>query len=282
MSVRPRVYVTMPAYNAARTLEKTYRDIPGEVVDKVLVFDDVSRDETVATASQLGLEVLVNLQNKGYGGNLKTCYVEALRRGADVIVMLHPDYQYDATRIPAMIEPILRGEADVVLGSRFLAPEGPLSGGMPRWRYIGNRALTWIENVAYGQRLSECHTGFRAYSRQFLLTVPFLLNSNDFSFDSEILAQAAHFSFRVAEVDVPTRYFAEASSISFRRAVRYGRETLGVVFRYLLHRSHLRRDRIFSCELMQVVSPLHRRALEDPSWSLDAVPGIVPEHVRLQ
>jgi glycosyltransferase involved in cell wall biosynthesis len=272
----------MPAYNAARTLERTYRDIPPAVVDEVLIVDDVSRDETVATAARLGLPVLVNLQNKGYGGNLKTCYVEALRRGAGVIVMLHPDYQYDATRIPALIEPILRGDADVVLGSRFLSPNGPLDGGMAWWRYLANRALTGVENVAYRQRLSECHTGFRAYSRTFLLTVPFLLNSNDFAFDAEILAQAVHFSFRIAEIEVPTRYFAESSSISFRRALRYGCQTLGVVARYLLQRTRLRRDRIFSCELLQVVSPLHREALLDPTGSANTAGGPFPGNVRLQ
>jgi glycosyltransferase involved in cell wall biosynthesis len=272
----------MPAYNAARTLERTYRDIPAAVVDDILVVDDVSRDETVATAARLGLSVLVNLQNKGYGGNLKTCFVEALRRGADVIVLLHPDYQYDATRIPALIEPILRGDADIVLGSRFLSSNGPLGGGMAWWRYLANRALTGVENMAYRQRLSECHTGFRAYSRTFLLTVPFLLNSNDFAFDAEILAQAVHFSFRIAEIEVPTRYFAESSSISFRRALRYGCQTLGVVARYLLQRARLRRDRIFSCELLQVVSPLHREALLDPAGSVSAAHGSVAENIRLQ
>lgn len=281
-SPRPRVCVTMPAYNAARTLERTYRDIPAAVVDDILVVDDVSRDETVATAERLGLPVIVNLQNKGYGGNLKTCYVEALRRGADIVVLLHPDYQYDATRIPALIEPILQGEADVVLGSRFLSPNGPLDGGMARWRYLANRALTGVENLAYGLRLSECHTGFRAYSRTFLMTVPFLLNSNDFAFDTEILAQAVHFSFRIAEIDVPTRYFPESSSIPFRRALRYGWQTLGVVNRYLLQRAGLRRDRIFSCELLQVVSPLHRAALLDPAGRLNTTGGSPDAMVRLQ
>lgn len=274
---RPKVCVVMPAYNAARTLEKTYRDIPAACVDDVIVVDDVSRDETVATAVRLGLPVIVHRQNRGYGGNQKTCYLEALLRGADVVVMLHPDYQYDSTRIPAMIEPILRGEADVVFGSRFLSPGGALAGGMPLWRFVSNRFLTTVENLAFGLRLSECHTGFRAYSRRFLTTIPFLLNSDDFVFDTEVIAQAAHFGFRVHEVEVPTRYFAEASSVPFRRAVVYGLSTLGVVGRYLLHRCRLRTDRIFASELFQVLSPAHQRALRnEPLLDSPAHPDTPP------
>jgi len=253
----------MPAYNAARTIEKTYRDIPRDSVDDIIVVDDVSRDDTVATAARLGLPVIVHRQNRGYGGNQKTCYLEAMMRGADVVVMLHPDYQYDSTKIPAMIEPILRGEADVVFGSRFLSPGGALAGGMPLWRFVANRFLTTTENIAFGLRLSECHTGFRAYSRKFLLTIPFLLNSDDFVFDTEVIAQAAHFGFKIDEVAVPTRYFAEASSVPFRRAVVYGLSTLGVVGRYLLHRCRLRNDRIFSAELSQILSPTHQKALRN-------------------
>jgi glycosyltransferase involved in cell wall biosynthesis len=260
---RPRVCVVMPAYNAARTIEKTYRDIPLDSVDDIIVVDDVSRDDTVDTAVRLGLPVIVHRQNRGYGGNQKTCYLEALIRGADVVVMLHPDYQYDSTKIPAMIEPILRGEADVVFGSRFLSPGGALAGGMPLWRFVANRFLTTTENVAFGLRLSECHTGFRAYSRKFLTTIPFLLNSDDFVFDTEVIAQAAHFGFQINEVAVPTRYFAEASSVPFRRAVVYGLSTLAVVGRYLLHHSRLRRDPIFSSELSQVLSSAHQKALHN-------------------
>jgi len=272
-SDRLKVCVVMPAYNAARTLEKTYRDIPAECVDDVIVVDDVSRDDTVATAVRLGLPVIVHRQNRGYGGNQKTCYLEAMMRGADVVVMLHPDYQYDSTKIPAMIEPILRGEADVVFGSRFLSPGGALAGGMPMWRFVANRFLTVTENLAFGMRLSECHTGFRAYSRKFLLTIPFLLNSDDFVFDTEVIAQAAHFGFKIDEVAVPTRYFAEASSVPFRRAVVYGLSTLAVVGRYLLHRSRLRKDRIFTAELSQILSPTHQKALRNEPVVGDAPPS---------
>lgn len=271
---RPKVCVVMPAYNAARTIEKTYRDIPADCVDDILVVDDVSRDDTVATAAGLGLTVIVHRQNRGYGGNQKTCYLEALLREADVVVMLHPDYQYDSTRIPAMIEPILRGDADVVFGSRFLSPGGALAGGMPMWRFVANRFLTTTENLAFGLRLSECHTGFRAYSRKFLMTIPFLLNSDDFVFDTEVIAQAAHFGFKIDEVAVPTRYFAEASSVPFRRAVVYGLSTLGVVNRYLLHRSGLRKDRIFSAELSQILSPTHQKVLRhEPVLSPETLRG---------
>jgi glycosyltransferase involved in cell wall biosynthesis len=261
-TVRPRVCVVMPAYNAALTIEKTYRDIPSDLVDEIIVVDDVSKDQTVAIAASLGLQVVVHLQNRGYGGNQKTCYMEALKRGADVVVMLHPDYQYDSTKVPEMIEKLVSGEADVVFGSRFLSPGGALAGGMPMWRFVANRFLTTVENLAFGLRLSECHTGFRAYSRRFLMTIPFILNSDDFVFDTEVIAQASRFGFPIHEIPVPTRYFAEASSVPFRRAVVYGLTTLGVVVRYLLHRWGFRKDRIFAAELSEVISPHHRRALD--------------------
>jgi glycosyltransferase involved in cell wall biosynthesis len=238
---RPRVVVVMPAYNAARTLERTYADIPSDVVDHVILVDDLSKDETVDVARQLGLEVIVHRQNLGYGGNQKTCYDRALEWGADVVVMLHPDYQYDATRIPALIAPILAGEADLMLGSRFLGD--PLAGGMPRWKYVSNRFLTGLENAAFGLRLSEYHTGLRAYSRRLLTTIPYRLNSNDFVFDQELIAQVvAVGGMKVGEIAVPTRYFEEASSVGFRRSVVYGLSTLRVVARYLLHRLGLRRS----------------------------------------
>jgi len=231
----------MPAYNAARTLERTYADIPSDLVDHVILVDDLSGDETVDVARQLGLEVIVHRQNLGYGGNQKTCYDRALEWGADVVVMLHPDYQYDATRIPALIAPILAGEADLMLGSRFLGD--PLAGGMPRWKYVSNRFLTGLENVAFGLRLSEYHTGLRAYSRRLLTTIPYRLNSNDFVFDQELIAQVvAVGGMQVGEIAVPTRYFEEASSVGFRRSVVYGLSTLRVVARYLLHRLGLRRS----------------------------------------
>jgi glycosyltransferase involved in cell wall biosynthesis len=230
-----RVVIVMPAYNAAQTLERTYEDIPHEVVDQIILVDDVSQDETVDVAHDLGLDVIIHRQNLGYGGNQKTCYRAALEAGADVVVMLHPDYQYDATRIPALIEPILKGQADLMLGSRFLGD--PLAGGMPRYKYFSNRFLTTVENLAFGLHLSEYHTGLRAYSRRLLETIPYQLNSNDFVFDQELIAQVvAAGGFRIGEIAVPTRYFQEASSVGFRRSVVYGLSTMGVVVRYLLHR----------------------------------------------
>ncbi len=238
----PRVVIVMPAYNAARTLERTYADIPHDLVDHVILVDDVSKDETVEIAKRLGLEVIVHRQNLGYGGNQKTCYDRALEWGADVVVMLHPDYQYDATRIPALVAPILAGERDLMLGSRFLGD--PLAGGMPRWKFISNRFLTGLENAAFGLHLSEYHTGLRAYSRRLLETIPYRLNSDDFVFDQELIAQVvAARGLPVGEIAVPTRYFQEASSVGFRRSVVYGLSTLRVVGRYLLHRSGIRRSR---------------------------------------
>jgi glycosyltransferase involved in cell wall biosynthesis len=240
---RTRVIVVMPAYNAARTLERTYADVPQEIVDQIILVDDVSKDETVEVARKLGLDVIIHRQNLGYGGNQKTCYDAALAAGADVVVMLHPDYQYDATRIPALIDPILRGDADLMLGSRFLGD--PLAGGMPRWKFVSNRFLTILENAAFGLHLSEYHTGLRAYSRHLLETIPYRLNSDDFVFDQELVAQvvAAGMRRRIGEIGVPTRYFDEASSVNFRRSVVYGLSTLRVVLRYVLHRARIRRSR---------------------------------------
>jgi glycosyltransferase involved in cell wall biosynthesis len=241
MPETPRVVIVMPAYNAALTLERTYQDIPHNLVDHVILVDDVSSDETVLIAHRLGLEVIVHRQNRGYGGNQKTCYDRALEWGADVVVMLHPDYQYDATRIPDLVLPILSADADLMLGSRFLGD--PLAGGMPRWKYVSNRFLTTVENLAFGLQLSEYHTGLRAYSRRLLETIPYELNSDDFVFDQELVAQVvAAGGLRIGEVAVPTRYFQEASSVGFRRSVVYGLSTLRVVARYLLHRTGIRRS----------------------------------------
>ncbi len=237
----PRVVIVMPAYNAARTLERTFADIPHDLVDHVILVDDVSQDQTVEIARRLGVEVITHRQNLGYGGNQKTCYDRALEWGADVVVMLHPDYQYDATRIPQLVAPILTGERDLMLGSRFLGD--PLAGGMPRWKFISNRFLTGLENAAFGLHLSEYHTGLRAYSRRLLETIPYRLNSDDFVFDQELIAQVvAAGGLGVGEIAVPTRYFEEASSVGFRRSVVYGLSTLRVVGRYILHRTGLRRS----------------------------------------
>jgi glycosyltransferase involved in cell wall biosynthesis len=250
----------MPAYNAAKTLEKTYRELPKRVVDEVILVDDVSRDETIEIAEQLGLKVVAHIQNKGYGGNQKTCYVEALKAGAEIVVMLHPDYQYDSRRVPALIAPIIDGDADLVLGSRLL-DGGARAGGMPLWKYIANRFLTRVENLAFRRNLSEYHTGMRAYSRRFLETIPFLLNSDDFVFDSQVLAQAVAFGFRIDEVAVPARYFDEASSVNFRRSVRYGLGTLWTVLTYTLFRLRLAQPRRYNRTLAEVISRAHAPAI---------------------
>jgi glycosyltransferase involved in cell wall biosynthesis len=255
-----KVIVVMPAYNAAHTLERTYNDLPKEVVDQVILVDDVSKDETVQVARRLGLEVVIHIQNKGYGGNQKTCYLEALKAGADIVVMLHPDYQYDSRLVPELIAPIAEGKADMMLGSRFLSGQ-TLAGGMPIWKYISNRFLTIAENLTLGLRLSEAHTGFRAYSRAMLETIPFLLNSDDFVFDTQVIAQAVAFGFRIDEIAVPTRYFKEASSVNFRRSVQYGLATLWVMLRYRANRWGLARCDEFRRPLRDVLSPYHAEAI---------------------
>jgi glycosyltransferase involved in cell wall biosynthesis len=232
----PKVVVVMPALNAARTLERTFRAIPTDTVDEVILVDDNSTDATRDLARTLPLHLLWHPHNVGYGGNQKTCYLEALQRGADVVVMLHPDGQYEPELIPHLIEPILRGEADMVLGSRLAEPGAARAGGMPRYKLIMNRLLTMIENRVLGTDLSELHTGYRAYSQNFLMTVPFLRNSIDFAFDSEMLMQAIHFGFRIAEVPARSRYFDDASSIKLRPAAVYGLKTLWSAARLILHR----------------------------------------------
>jgi glycosyltransferase involved in cell wall biosynthesis len=258
-----KVTVVMPAYNAARTLEATYQGLRMDIVDEVILVDDVSRDDTVEVARRLGLKVMVHLQNRGYGGNQKTCYIEALRSGADVVIMVHPDNQYDSTLVPQMIQPILDGDADIVLGSRLLSGTA-LSGGMPIWKFVANRALTEFENLCFGLRLSEYHTGFRAYSRNLLETLPFLLNSDDFVFDQELLAQAVSQGFRISEIPVPTRYFPEASSVNFRRSVTYGLNTLGTLWRFWLHQTGIVRSPQFSGHLEDVLAPSLRDGILHP------------------
>ncbi len=231
-----KVVVVMPARQAARTLEDTFAAIPKDEVDEVILVDDFSTDETVELARRLPLRLIWHPHQVGYGGNQKTCYLDALQEGADVVVMLHPDGQYEPELIPRMVEPILAGEADLVLGSRLLVPGAALAAGMPRWKYLVNRVLTKIENAIMGTNLSEAHTGYRAYSRRLLLTVPFLRNSLDFAFDSELLMQAAHFGFEIREVPARCRYFEDASSVKFKSGVVYGLKTLWAGFRLLLHR----------------------------------------------
>jgi len=231
-----KVVIVMPAYNAAKTLEDTFRAIPEGYYDEVVVVDDHSRDDTADRARRLNLKAIRHPHNVGYGGNQKTCYMEALRDGATIVVMLHPDGQYDPAIIPEMIRPIREGRADMVLGSRMMAPGGARRGGMPLWKRIANRFLTTAENLAMGRRFSECHTGYRAYSRRFLETVPFLRNSNGFVFDTEVIFQAVHFDLPVVEVPISTRYFADASSVGFRTGVVYGLGTLWTALRFLLHR----------------------------------------------
>jgi glycosyltransferase involved in cell wall biosynthesis len=241
-----KVIVVMPARNAARTLERTVEAIPRDLVDEIILVDDKSTDDTIALARRIPeLRVIWHPHNVGYGGNQKTCYLEALQRDADVVVMLHPDGQYEPTLIPDMVRPILAGEADLVLGSRFLTPGGPSAGGMPRYKQVANRVLTSVENRVMGTQLSEMHTGYRAYSRAFLMGIPFLRNALDFSFDSEVLMQAAHFGYRIAEVPARTNYDDDASSIGLLASVVYGVKTLGAAARLVGHRAHVIRSRIF-------------------------------------
>jgi len=240
-SARPKVVVVMPAYNAARTLRMTYADLPREMVDLVILVDDGSKDETARIARELGLELFVHHRNYGYGANQKTCYREALKAGADIVVMVHPDYQYDPTLLPQIIGPIQEGRADVVLGSRLMGVH-PMGQGMPWWKYIANRFLTWLENRVFGLKLSEYHTGYRAFSRQALESVNLQMNSDKFIFDQEIIAQMVELRMRFTEVPVPTRYFAQASSASFLQSTAYGISILWLLLRYLLHRTGIARQ----------------------------------------
>lgn len=235
-----KIVVVMPAYNAARTLEKTYREIPLDIVDEVVVTDDASSDDTVTVARQLGLRTLVHPRNRGYGGNQKTCYAEALRLGADVVVMLHPDYQYTPSLIPAMVGMITDGPYDVVLGSRVLGGRAR-RGGMPRYKYVANRMLTAVQNILLDAKLSEYHTGYRAFSRQVLEDLPLLENSDDFVFDNQMLAQILYRGFEVGEVSCPAAYFEEASSINFRRSVVYGFGVLWTSLQVFLQRHRMAR-----------------------------------------
>ncbi len=228
---KPKIVVIMPAYNAGKTLEKTYRDIPKGLASEVILVDDASRDETIKIAKKLKITTFVHEYNLGYGGNQKTCYWEALKRKPDIVVMLHPDYQYDATLTGDLVKPIIDGRFDIMLGSRIRSRKEALDGGMPLYKYLSNRLLTLIENISLGLSLSEYHTGFRAYSQKALRKIPFQLLSNDFVFDQEILIWAVRKGLKIGEIPVPVRYFPEASSINFRRSLKYGLETLFTLIR---------------------------------------------------
>lgn len=255
-----KIIVVMPAYNAATTLRRTYDEVPHEVVDDVLIVDDCSSDETVEIARELRLTTFLHERNLGYGRNQKTCYREALRREGDIVVMVHPDYQYSPKLIAAMASMIAYGEYDIVLGSRIIGG-GALKGGMPLYKYISNRVLTAVQNLFMGQKLSEYHTGFRAFSRTVLESLPLEENSDDFVFDNQMLAQVAYFGYRIGELSCPTRYFPEASSINFRRSVKYGLGVLGTCMSYRLAKWHLARRRIFDPEGRGVIEQPYYREL---------------------
>jgi glycosyltransferase involved in cell wall biosynthesis len=234
-AAKPKVIVVMPAYNAEKTLERTLNDIPKGACDEVILVDDCSADGTYPLAQKLGLVAARHERNTGYGGNQKTCYRMALERGADIVVMLHPDFQYDARLIPYMTGLISEGVCDVILGSRIRTRREALGGGMPLYKYLMNRLLTLFENLVLGMAVSETHTGYRAYHRRSLEKVAFQRNSDDFVFDQQMIAQLVHAQQRIGEIPVPTRYFSEASSISFKRSVVYGVATIWTMTRYILH-----------------------------------------------
>ena len=237
----------MPAYNAATTLEKTVAEVPRDLVDDIVVVDDRSSDATIEVARQLNLHVVAHERNRGYGGNQKTCYLEALRRGADIVVMVHPDYQYTPLLVPALASCIASGLYDVALGSRILGGKA-LQGGMPLYKYVANRALTAIENIILAAKLSEYHTGYRAFSRRVLLELPLEENDDDFVFDNEMLAQAVYFGFSIAEITCPTRYEATSSSINFQRSVKYGFGVLGTALAVRAKRAGLANPSFLNAE----------------------------------
>ena len=241
-----KVIAVLPAYNAESTLENTFNDIPQGCIDQIILTDDKSKDRTIEIAKKLGIYVIKHKKNMGYGANQKTCYEAALEAGADAVVMIHPDYQYDSRLIPIALGILEKGICDVVLGSRIRSRKEALAGGMPLYKYISNRFLTIIENVVLGQNLGDFHSGFRAYTREVLETIPYYNNSDDFVFDSQFLAQAVYFSFKIGDIPMPCRYFDEASSINFFRSTKYGLHTLAILGKYILQRFRLGRFKIFS------------------------------------
>jgi glycosyltransferase involved in cell wall biosynthesis len=240
-----KIIVVMPAFNAEKTLVDTYNKIPCGIVDETILVDDFSKDGTVKLAKELNIKVIAHPHNVGYGGNQKTCYMEAIRDNADIVIMLHPDGQYDPSIIPDMVKKIIEEDVDIVLGSRFLIQGGALAGGMPLYKFVANRILSNMQNFFLGLSLSEYHTGYRAYKIDFLKKVPFMRNSNDFDFDSQILIQGKVFGFKFGEVPVKTRYFKEASSVNFFVSMRYGIKTLKILFEYMLFKLKLYKPSIF-------------------------------------
>ena len=258
-----KVFVVMPAYNAARTLQQTCAELPPEIVDEILVVDDHSADTTVQLARELHLTTFVHHRNLGYGRNQKTCYREALRRGADIVVMLHADYQYSPRLVTAMASMIAFGEYDLVLGSRILGP-GALRGGMPLYKYVSNRLLTFYQNILFDQKISEYHTGYRAFSRQVLSNLPLEENSDDFIFDGEILAQAIYLGYRIGEISCPARYFPEASSLNFSRSAKYGLQVLVVSLKYWLQKRGLGRFRLLNPQGRKLSEDYYTEIIEVP------------------
>lgn len=240
-----KVVVVMPAYNAAETLKQTVDDIPPGSADELILVDDCSADRTAAVSRTLGIQTIVHTKNTGYGGNQKTCYREAIKAGADIIVMLHPDYQYDPRVIPFAAGLLTTGVCDIILGSRIRTRHETLKDGMPLYKYLSNRFLTLVENLTLGQNIGDFHTGFRAYKKEVLEKINYTQNSDDFVFDTEFLAQAAFHRFRIGDIPIPVRYFPEASMINFSRSLMYGIQTLGVMCRYILQKSGLVNYKIF-------------------------------------
>jgi glycosyltransferase involved in cell wall biosynthesis len=241
-----KVIVVMPAYNAEKTVEKTYRDIPKDIVDEIILVDDASSDKTVEIAKSLGIKTIIHQKNMGYGANQKTCYTEALKNNADVIVMIHPDYQYDARLTPYISGIVAENICDIVLGNRIRTRWEALDGGMPPYKYIANRILTVFENFLLGQNLGEFHSGFRAYSRKTLETIRWEENSNDFVFDQQFLIAAVSCKLKIGDIPVPAKYFAEASSINFLRSCKYGISGMFFLFRFLLHKTGMLHQKIFT------------------------------------
>lgn len=242
-----KLVVIMPAYNASKTLRQTFAELPHEYVDEVILVDDASKDDTARMADELGIKTIIHQNNTGYGGNQKTCYREALKHGADIVVMVHPDYQYSPRLVSAMASMIASGHYEVVLGSRILGGMA-LRGGMPLYKYIANRFLTFFENIFLGVKLSEYHTGLRAFTRNVLESLPLEENSDDFVFDNEMLVQCAYFGYCIGELSCPTRYFEEASSINFGRSVKYGFGVLASTMKFFLHKNGLKHYRIFAAD----------------------------------